>query len=78
MKFHLRPSPLLTLPPNTNVGTRTLGISIWNGIYTRTQQRQHRTRTLTLHIHIPVSTTRIMYVRVDRIRGPQVGLAALR
>ena len=36
----------------------------------------NRTRTRTLHIHIPVST-RIMYIRVDRIRGLIVGLAAL-
>jgi len=94
MKFIRRSSPL---PPNTHVGTRTLGITIWSSINTRTQQQQrrlllessyplaitiNRTCTLTLHIHTPIciriSTNRIMYTCVDRIRGLQVGLAALR
>jgi hypothetical protein len=40
----------------------------------------NRTHTLTLHIPfcILINTIRIMYIRVDRIRGLQVALAALR
>ena len=91
MKLHSAPH-LYSLYHRTLTSALARLASIWSSIDARTQQQQrllllesscpltitiYRTCTRTLHIQIPISTSRIMYIRVDRIRGLIVSLAAL-
>ena len=73
--------------PRASLTSPRLSISIWSSMDTRPQLLLesscppaitiNRTRTLTLHIPICIRIP-IMYIRVDRIPGLQVALAALR